>query len=414
MSLFYLFKTAVLGLKTNKVRSALTILGIVIGITSIIMVMALGEGAKSLIVEQIQGMGARTISVEPGKEPESMADMFDAIYADSLREEDYNDIKKSSNVRGVERVSPMVITSTIVSYGNENKRGQVIGGDDFYLEILGIDGVTEGSMFREPEIKQVAKVVVIGSEISNDLFGFEDAIGKKVKIGNQSFRIMGVLPKSGTVMGMSVDKRVLVPYTTAQQYILGIKHYHAILVQTVSEDIVEETAEDIRLTLRENHDINDSSNDDFRVITMDWAMKQVGDLMTALTVLLAAVSAISLVVGGVGIMNIMLVSVSERTHEIGLRKAVGATSSDIMSQFLIESVILTAIGGAIGIGLGAGLSYFFTFAINTYTTMNWIFVFPVSGAMLGLAVSAGVGLVFGLYPARQAAKKSPIEALRYE
>ncbi len=413
MSFFQLIKTAIIGLKTNKSRSALTILGIVIGITAIIMVMSLGKGAQSLMMEQIQGFGSRTVSIEPGKDPTSLEDMVDAIFTNSLRESDLKALKNKANVRGIQRLSPAVITSTAVAYEGENMRGQVVGGDDFYLEIYNV-APEKGVIFGENEVKQNARVAVIGWEIKNELFGFGEALGKKIKINNQSFRVVGLLPKSGSMFGQNIDRMVLIPYTTAQKYILGIDHYHAILVQAETEEIVATMAEDIRLTLRETHGISDPSKDDFRVITMDEAAQRIGQMMLALTVLIAAVSAISLVVGGVGIMNIMLVSVTERTHEIGLRKALGATSADIMYQFLFESIILTAIGGIVGIGMGAGLSYLVTYGINNFTTMSWGFAFPVFGAVLGLGVSAFVGLIFGIYPARQAAKKSPIEALRYE
>ncbi len=413
MPFYYLLKTALTGLRTNKSRSALTILGIVIGITAVIMVLALGKGAESLIVKQIQGFGARTVSIEPGKDPTSLEDIVDAIYTNSLKEKDLKALQKKANVRGIEKLSPMLLTSTSVSFEGETERSQVVGGDDFYLEIFNVE--TEfGIVFGEEEIKQNARVAVIGWEIKDELFGFAEALGEKVKINNQGFKIVGILPKSGSIMGQNVDRMVLVPHTTMQKMIMGIDYYHAILVEAESEEIVPTMAEDIKKTLRETHDISDPSKDDFRVITMDEAADRVGTMLLAFTILLSAVSAISLVVGGVGIMNIMLVSVTERTREIGLRKALGATSADISSQFLLESIILTGIGGVVGIALGAGLAFVFAFSVTHYGNMNWEFVFPVQGALLGLGVSAGVGLVFGIYPARQAAKKSPIEALRYE
>lgn len=413
MSLLYLIKTAIIGLKTNKSRSALTILGIVIGITAIMLVMSLGKGAESIITKEIQGFGSKTVSIEPGKDPTSLEDIVEAIYTNTLKEKDLKALRKKANVRGLTLLSPMVITSTMVNYQGENVKSQVVGGDDFYLEILNV-APEYGTMFRESEINQNARVAVIGWKIKDELFGFSDAVGKKVKINNQNFKIVGVLPKSGSMMGQDIDKLVLVPHSTAQQYILGIDYYHAILGEAESEDILHIMAEDIRQTLRESHGITDPSKDDFRVITMDAAAERVGTMLMALTILLVSAAAISLIVGGVGIMNIMLVSVSERTHEIGLRKAVGATSKDILYQFLIESIILTGVGGLIGIALGSGFSYLITYGINNFSTLSWDFVFPLNGALLGLGVSGMVGLIFGIYPAREASKKSPIEALRYE
>ena len=413
MSLYHLLITALTGLRTNKSRSALTILGIVIGITAIIMVMSLGRGAEKLIVNEIQGFGGSTVSIEPGKDPTSLEDFMDAIFTNSLVPSDIKALQKKSNVRGLEKLSPAVITSTTVAREGKNMRGQVIGGDDFYLEIYNVAPET-GVVFGQDAIKQNARVAVIGWEIKDELFGFGEVLGKKFKIKNQSFRVVGILPQSGTVMGQNLDVMVLIPHSTAQKYIIGIEHYHAILGKATSDDMVQTMAEDIRKTLRETHGITDPTKDDFRVITMDDAAERVSTMLTALTILMVCVSAISLVVGGVGIMNIMLVSVTERTREIGLRKALGATSADILYQFLFESIILTAIGGLVGIGLGSGLSFVISYSLTNFANYTWPFAFPVSGAVLGIGMSASVGLIFGIYPARQAAKKSPIEALRYE
>lgn len=378
------------------------------------LVISIGKGAERLILNQVEAMGSKTIVIEPGKDPESLSDMYDALYGDSLKEDDIEAIKKPANVRGLAKISPVVVSSTLVSYQNENIRGQVVGGDDFYLDILGVDDLDEGVMFGDTEIKQNARVVVIGSEIKDDFFGFGEAVGKKIKIKNQTFRIVGALKKSGTMFGQNIDKMVLVPYSTAQKYILGINYYHAFMVEAENEEIVPVTTQDIKLTLREQHEITDPSKDDFRVANMDDAIERVGMMTTALTVLLVSVSAISLLVGGIGIMNIMLVSVTERTHEIGLRKSLGATSRDILYQFLFESIFLTGIGGMVGIALGSGVAFLMAWGLTNYGGMTWDYVFPVTGALLGIGMATVVGLIFGIYPARQAAKKSPIEALRYE
>ena len=259
-----------------------------------------------------------------------------------------------------------------------------------------------------------ADVVVIGTKVSEELFAQNDPVDVKIKIGGRNFRVIGLMAKKGQASFVNFDDAVIIPYTTAQRYVFGIKHYNRLVVEADTEEHVEDTVKDITITLRNNHNITDPEKDDFFVETQVDALNTVKTVTDTLTLFLAAVAAISLLVGGIGIMNIMLVSVTERTREIGLRKAVGATESNILTQFLLESITLTGIGGLIGITLGALISYALSLIISQAAGIAWGFTFPWSAAALGLAVASGVGLVFGLYPARQAAKKNPIEALRYE
>ncbi len=412
MTLTHTVITALTGLRTHRSRSALTILGIVIGITSIILVMSIGKGAEELILGQIRGLGSQTIIIEPGREPEGPSS-FAEIFTDSLKMKDVEALLNPANVQGLQDLTPSVTQPAGVSYGSESTRANITGASELVARIFDMYP-QEGAFFTDEDIRQRASVVVIGSEIKKKLFGPSDALGEKIKIKGRSFRIVGILSPKGHVSLFSADEMVVVPYTTAQEYLTGTNYFNAIMVRAESEDVVPRVVKNIERTLRESHNIDDPEKDDFHVTTQADAAERVSMVTSILTALLGSVAAISLLVGGIGIMNIMLVSVTERTREIGLRKALGAKESDIMRQFLFESIILTGIGGIIGIMLGALLSLLVALVLSKVVDLGWSFVFPVSAAVLGLGVSALVGLVFGLYPARQASLKSPMEALRYE
>lgn len=407
-----MMKTAIVGLKTNKVRSVLTILGIVIGIASIIMIVSLGSGAKAMILGQLSGWGSTTISLEPGAPPKGLSDMAE-IYTDSIKDRDLEAVSKSANVPNVENITPIVMASETLVYGRERSRGQILGATAGYMDFLNVYP-DKGSLFTDEDIKNNNKVVVLGWEIKDNLFGESDAVGEKVKIKDLWFRVVGVFPKSGTVGMQNIDKLILAPHSSTQKYLTGQKFFQAIIFEAKDTDSIDAAVEDIERTIRDLHNITDPDKDDFKVVTMDQAADMISGVMGALTIFLGSVAAISLVVGGIGIMNIMLVSVTERTREIGLRKALGATSSNILTQFLFESVILTSLGGILGVAIGSGFSFVIAYGVNEFTTYNWQFIFPVSGALMGVGVSTITGLVFGIYPAKKAANKSPIEALRYE
>lgn len=410
MKIQYSIKTAVNGLRTHKSRSALTILGIVIGITSIILVMSLGEGAQNLILGQVKGLGATTVIVLPGKisfGPSTAAQTMN----DSLKEKDLNLIKSKANVPNAKYVMPMVVGSGKAVYGSNVYQVAVFGAGELVPDIFSI-APDKGYFFTADDVRSRSAVVVIGYKVKQRLFINEEAVGQKIRIKNTTFKVIGVLPEKGS--SSSFDDAVFMPYTTAQQYITGTKFYSRIVVEADVEANLRSTVEAVKVTLRDSHNITDPDKDDFSVTTSADVAKTLGTITSALTAFLAAVAAISLIVGGIGIMNIMLVSVTERTKEIGLRKAIGATDQNILTQFLLEAVILTGLGGFVGIILGSGLSFIISIFITKFAGLDWQFTFPIGAAILAFVVSTLVGLIFGIYPARQAAKKSPMEALRYE
>jgi len=309
---------------------------------------------------------------------------------------------------------PVLLVPGSASFQGETFYPTIIGGQvDFFGDAFGVY-VDQGVAFTDIDIRQNASVAVIGSKVKNELFGASDALGEQITVKGKKFRVVGVYPEKGQVSFFNFDELILVPYTTAQLYLLNIDYFHEIIVKAESAETVERSVQDIEATLRESHNIEDPKDDDFFVVTQQGAIEQVQVIIGTLTLFLSSVVAIALVVGGIGVMNIMLVSVTERTREIGLRKALGATEKDILTQFLLEAIILTGIGGVIGIILGGVFAFIASWLISNVIGLDWAFAFPISAVVLGLGVSTLVGLVFGLYPARQASRKSPIEALRYE
>jgi putative ABC transport system permease protein len=412
MTLRHTFRTALRGLSTNRSRSFLTILGIVIGITAIMLVVSLGAGAQALILGQVQGLGTNTIAVLPGREPTGPSDVT-SLFSDSLKEKDLVALRNKANVPNLKAVMPVVFGAGSSVYGPNTYQVTIFGATELVAEIFDLH--PDGEFFSAEDVISRSDVVVIGSKVVEHLFSDDqDPVGAKIKIKGRNFRIIGVLPASGGGSLFNFDDMVLMPYTTAQDYVLGQKYFSRLITQAVSDAAVPSTAEDIKLTLRESHNITDPTKDDFTVQTQQDLANRLSTITSALTWFLVAVASIALFVGGVGIMNIMLVSVTERTREIGLRKALGATDKDINRQFLLEAILLTAIGGVVGIILGAGLAFLISIGLSQGLHVNWSFVFPWTGAFLGLGVSTLIGVIFGSYPANQAAKKSPIEALRYE
>ena len=412
MTARHLFKTAIKALKSHKSRSFLTILGIVIGITAIILVMSIGQGAQDLILSQIQGLGSKTIVVIPGREPTGPSDVAQ-VFSDSLKERDLNLISRKENVPNADKIVPVVFGGESIAYGNETYRASVLGGAADVFEIFDIYPA-EGVAFTESDVRSRQAYAVIGSKVREELFGGDEAIGQRIKIKEKNFRVIGILPQKGQVSFFNFDEIVLVPYTSAQDSLFGIKYFHRLIISADTEENIPRVVEDLQATLRNSHNITDIEKDDFFVQTQADLAMRIGTVTSILTLLLVSVAAISLVVGGIGIMNIMLVAVTERTREIGLRKALGAANRDILRQFLFEAVILTGVGGILGILMGALLAFGVSLILSQALGLSWAFSFPISGALIGFFVSGIIGLVFGIYPARKASQKNPIDALRYE
>jgi putative ABC transport system permease protein len=411
MSFKHILITAIRGLQTHMTRSLLTILGIVIGVAAIIIVMALGEGTQNLILDQVSGLGPETIVLRPGT---GGTDITKTLFTQSLTKNDLIALEKKQNVPNLIEISPLVIIYDVVEYQGTMYRPSIIGGSAEFLFTLLDVGLQAGRFYTDDDIEQNARVAVIGSKAKQELFGSLEAVGQQIKIKDKKFKVLGVLESSGQTGPFDMDELVMVPQTSAQTYITGTNYFNEIFLRADDPKNVDKMAYDISRTLRETHDLGLSEEDDFDIQTQKNVIEQIETIISVFTAFLVTVVSVSLIVGGIGIMNIMLVSVFERTKEIGLRKALGATRKDILKQFLFEAIILTSIGGMIGVVIGSVIAYVVAIILAETIAEGWTFVFPYLGAIIGVGVSAGVGLIFGIYPANQASKKSPIEALRYE
>ena len=407
-----LFSTASESLLRTKSRSLLTILGIVIGIAAVILMLSIGQGAERYILSEVADLGSDLVFVEPASGDPNGGPPSPFI-EQTVTLDDRDALRRSGLFTFV---SSTLYTTVPVSFGESNEFTQIQGTDEWYLELFPAE-LRYGTYLDTSDVESFANVAVIGSEVAENFFGDRNPVGERIKLKSQTFRVVGVFEQQGSRFFQNLDKQITVPVTTMQRDILGVDYVNYVSAKIAGSDI-EESKEELRWLMRDTHDIDnpngDPTLDDFFVSSQTDATETIGVVGSVLTILLSSIAAISLLVGGIGIMNIMLVSVTERTREIGLRKAVGATQKEILQQFLVESIMLTLFGGLIGVMLGAGVSWLVGFVLKSFFLPTWAVVVPINAIFLAATVSTVVGLVFGIYPARRAARLNPIDALRYE
>ena len=398
------FLMAWASLIANKLRSLLTMLGIIIGVAAVIALVSIGNGVKQDIEDSISSLGSNLLVVLPGA-PRTPGARSSQGSMKSLKISDYEAIAK---LEGVKAASPMTNGSYVVIYQNKNWTTSVAGVNANFQDVNNWT-MTSGRFFSDKNVQNRERVAVVGQTVVKNLFADEDPVGKEIRVKNIPFRVIGVLKSKGNgTMGNDQDDTVLIPYTTSMERVEGIDYLRMVYVVAKDDEGIDRLQADIENLLRVRHNIKDTNLDDFNIQNMKSIMETVAQTTGTFTLFLGAVAAISLVVGGIGIMNIMLVSVTERTREIGVRKALGATYSVIVTQFLIEAVVISLIGGFIGIAFGIGASK----VIGMVSGMSTIVSVPT--IIMSFAFSMAIGLIFGIYPARKAAKLNPIDALHYE
>lgn len=405
MNIANLLKIALKALNNNKLRCFLTMLGIIIGVASVITMLAIGQGSKNSIKEQISEMGSNMIMIHPG----SMQRGGVRQSADDMESLEVADYEALQALPGIAAISPSVNSSGQLVNGNNNYPSSIYGVTPEYLDIRKLK-VKDGAMFTDHDIKSAAKVCILGKTVVDNLFpGGEDPVGRVIRFGKIPLTVVGVLESKGTnSMGIDQDDVVIAPYTTVMKRILAIDYIQGIFASAMDENRTDETIDEITAILRERHKIQPDAEDDFEIRSQQELSQMMNSTSDMMTILLACIAGISLLVGGIGIMNIMYVSVTERTREIGLRMSIGARGIDILSQFLIEAVIISVSGGIIGILTGCVATWL------VHLIAHWPVYIQMYSVMLSFAVCTVTGIFFGWYPAKKAAGLDPIEAIRYE
>ena len=399
------FQMALTSLYANKMRSLLTMLGIIIGVGAVIALVSVGMGVRSNVTSSIASLGSNMLIVSPGSS--NRGGVRGA--AGSMQTLKYDDAKAiKDKIKNIDFVSPSVSSSYQIVYGNNNWNTSVQGVTPEFMSIRSLT-IGYGSFISNDDMNKRNRVAVIGTTVASNLFAKDNPVGKNIRINNQPYKVIGLLESKGqSSVGQDQDDVIYIPLTTAQERMLGITYVQSINVQVSSQEKMEQVQAEIENLLRSRHHILAGKDDDFHVRNLTSLMETVSQSTSMLTMLLGAIAGISLIVGGIGIMNIMMVSVTERTREIGIRKALGATFMNIMTQFLIESMVIGIIGGLIGIAVGCIASQIIA-QVGNFTT-----VITLTPIIISFLFAVGIGLFFGIYPARKAAKLDPIEALRYE
>ncbi len=401
-----LFRIALKALGNNKFRGFLTMLGIIIGVGSVITMLAIGQGSKKSIQAEISQMGSNMIMIHPGEDMRGGV-RLSADDMQSLKVRDFEAIRSGCSY--VTLCSPSVNSSAQAIYGANNTSTSIYGVNQDYLDIRGYK-VQDGDIFTDQDIKTAAKVCLVGKTVVDELFtNGENPVGKVIRFGSIPFRIIGVLESKGyNSMGMDQDNLIITPYTTVMKRILAVTYLQEIVCSALSEEYTDQAIEEITEALRENHRLKETDEDDFNIRSQQELSSMMTSTSDMMSTLLAAVAGISLLVGGIGIMNIMYVSVTERTKEIGLRMSIGAKGRDILAQFLIEATLISITGGLLGVVLGVAASY----AVKAL--LSYPIVIQLWTIILSFLVCTVIGIFFGWYPARKASNLDPIEAIRYE
>lgn len=401
-----LIKEGFVTLTLNKMRTALAMLGIIIGIGSVIALISLGQSTQLTVQNQIEALGSNLLTVNPGSTTTG-AVRGAAGGGTTLTLEDANAIKNSPQITTISNVSPEVSRRQQVTSGGNNTNTQVIGATAAYMSVHKIS-IAEGSFISDLDVAGINKVAVIGPQVVTDLFNGNDPIGKSIRIKNISFRVIGVTVSKGGSGFFNQDDIIFIPLTTAQKQVAGINYLTSLALEAKSQDVMTAAENEVGYFLLARHKINNPAQADFTIVSQNDILNTASSTTGTFTALLGGIAAISLLVGGIGIMNIMLVTVTERTREIGLRKALGAKKKTIIYQFLIEAIILTSVGGTLGMVLGIVTSYLIVSLLGSPFTIS------VTSILLAIGVSGGTGILFGWYPAQKASNLLPIEALRYE